>query len=474
VRTIAIATVVLVAAAAGITQKAIEAPRPAGVSSKTDSFVQQVACASAKTCAAIGTWLYTDQAGKWKAGKVPVLSGTGGTNVRSVACAAAGKCAAVGLAGEQHVIHLSENGREWKAGGVALPSDAAPVAPPGGPSPSLTSVSCASAGNCVAVGGYSAVNGTTRPLLVADAAATWGAGVEPQPPVSADSSPDPNQPGVGAGLSLVACPAVGDCTAVGSFTNKDTGHGYYPWVVSESGGSWLPGAALLLPADAAPHGDPEVGPSPFFGFSGLSCPSVGNCTASGGYEDRNGAEEGLILKETDGVWSRAVKSPLPAKAVPHSEPNEFNSPLVSLSCTTPNDCSAVGWYVMDKSKTPHGLLLSERSGKWTASGIVLSANVKAPGGVFLTSVSCRSRGNCLAVGYYSGNRKTHGLIVRERDGKWMPAVNAALPKNAAAASKQHTFLNSVSCGPAKACLVGGDYKDRFSRVQGLLLNLQLR
>lgn len=473
-RTIAIASVVLVAVTAGVTQKAIEAPRPAGVSSKTDSFVQQAACASAKSCAAIGTWLYTEQAGKWKAGKVPVFTGTGGTNVRSLACPAAGKCAAVGLAGLQHVVHLSESGREWKLGGVELPSDAAPVTPPSGPSPSLASVSCASVGNCVAVGGYFAANHTMRPLLVADDGGTWGAGVEPQPPASADTSPDPNQPGVGAGLSLVACPAARDCTAIGSYTDKDNGHDYYPWVVSESAGNWSQGAALLLPADAATHGDTEVGSSPFFGFTGLSCPSVGNCTASGGYEDKNGAEEGLILREIDGVWSRAVKSPLPPKGVPNSEPNAFNTPIVSLSCATPKDCSAVGWYVVGKSTTYHGLLLSERSGKWTASGIVLSANVKAPGGVFLTSVSCPSRGNCLAAGYYAGNRKTHGLIVRERDGKWMRAVNAALPKNAATSSKQHTFLNSVTCGSASACLVGGDYKDRFSRVQGLLLNLQLR
>ncbi len=472
-RTIAIASVVLVAVTAGVTQKAIEAPRPGGISSKTDSFVQQVACSSVKNCAAIGTWLYSEQAGKWKAGKVPVLAGTGGTTLLSLACPAAGRCEAVGLAGVRHVVRGSENGREWKLGGVELPSDAAPVNPPSGPSPVLRSISCASAGNCVAAGSYLG-DRMTHPLLVSESGGTWGAGVEPDLPANADTSSDPDQPDVGGGLYFVSCPAAGECSAVGWYTNKDAGHSIYPWVLRESGGTWSAGTDALLPADASTTGDLEVGASPFFGFTGLACPSAGNCTAVGGYEDKNGAEQGLILEEHDGVWSQGVKAPLPPNAVPNSEPNEFNAPLVSVSCSAPGDCAAVGWYVVKTQSAKHGLLLSERSGKWTASAFALPPGAKAPNGVHLTSVSCPSRGNCLAAGYYSGKGKTHGLIVRERGGKWMRAVNAALPKNAAATSKQHTFLNSVTCSSPSACVVGGDYKDGFSRVQGLLLNVQLR
>jgi hypothetical protein len=93
--------------------------------------------------------------------------------------------------------------------------------------------------------------------------------------------------------------------------------------------------------------------------------------------------------------------------------------------------------------------------------------------VFLTSVSCPSRGNCVAVGYYAGHGKTHGLIVRERGGKWQRAVNAALPKGAAPASKSHTFLNAVTCPSKSACVAGGDYADRSGKTQGLLLELRL-
>lgn len=465
---------VFVAAASGAaqvtSQTALEAPRPAGSHTKV-GLVEQVACASAKNCGALGVSLYSELGGKWKASKIPVVAHTGGTNLRSLDCPAAGECEAVALGGIQHVLHVSENGRQWKAGEIALPSDAAPVNPPSGPEPLLNSISCASPGNCVAVGQYLG-NRTTHPLLVTESDGTWDAGGEPELPANADTTPDPNQPDVGGGLYFVSCPAAGDCTAVGWYTNKDAGHSIYSWVLTESGGTWSSGQDALLPADASTLGDLEKGPSPLFGFTGLSCPSVGNCTAVGGYEGKGGAEEGLILTERNGVWSQSVKAPLPPHAVPKIESNEFNSPLVSVSCAAPDDCAAVGWYVLGSLGAKRGLLLTERDGAWKATALSLPAKAKAPGGVYLTSVSCPSRGNCAAVGHYRWKRATHGLIVRERGGKWGRAANAAVPKGAA--SKQHTFLYTVTCPSKSACEAGGYYADRSGRTQGLLLSLRLR
>lgn len=485
-RRIAIATVVFLLAAGcaagsqarthttGNGQKAIEAPRPSGVAKKKGGFVQQVACATAKSCAATGEWLYTEQAGNWKAVKVPLLAHAGGLNLRSLACPTAGGCEAVGMAGLQHAVHARQNGRRWTLGEIVLPSAAKPIDPPGGPAPTLSSISCASAGNCVAVGGYDASDRTTHPLLVTESGGTWGAGVDAQLPPNAATTPDPNFGDAGGDLSFVACPAAGRCTAVGTYVNADASFGDYPWVADESGGQWAPGAEASLPADASISGDLTNGPSPFFGFTGFSCQSAGNCTAVGGYENKQGAEEGLILRERNGVWSQGVRAPLPPKAVPNTEPNEFNSPLTSVACGAPDDCAAVGWYVLGGLGTRHGLLLRERAGTWKASALALPPKAKAPGGVFLTSVACPSRGNCVAVGYYGNRGKTRGIVVREHAGKWGRAVDAALPKGAAPASKQHTFLNSVSCPSASSCTAGGYYADGSGHTQGLLLNLRLR
>lgn len=472
-RAIAITAAVLLVATTGrVSQKAIQAPRPPGAKARA-GLVQQIACALPKNCAALGVWLYTEQGGIWKAAKVPSLFGAGGANLHSVACSTPGRCEAVGTAGAQHVVHVSESGRNWKLGEIALPSDAAAIAPPKGPRPSLSSVSCVPLARCVAVGGYNASGGMTHPLLVLMRGGNWGDGFSAQLPANAATSPGPGFPGSGGALSLVACQGAGACSAVGTYVNADASDSDYPWVLTQSGGRWAPGTEALLPADASALGDLQSGPSPFFGFTGLSCPSAGNCTAVGGYEDAQGAEEGLLLTERNGVWSHGVKAPLPPNGVPNEEPNEFNAPLTSVSCAAPGDCAAVGWYVVSRSGVRHGLLLRERAGKWKASGLLLPSKAKAAGGVFLTSVACPARGNCVAVGYYGSHGKTHGLVVRERAGKWGRAVNAAVPANAAPAGRSHTFLNTVTCVSPRHCVAGGYYAAR-SGTQGLLLDLRLR
>jgi hypothetical protein len=483
VRAIAIAVsvfLVFVATAPGAglvtSQKALEAPRPSGAAKKTAGLVEQVACTSAQSCAAYGRWLYTELGGKWKVATTPVAAHTGGTTLRSLACPAAGPCEVVGIGGEHHLVHLTENGRQWRIGELALPANAAPIDPPSGPYPSA-SLACAAAGNCTAVGHYDASDHTTHALLLAENDGTWGAPADvPLPPDASTAFPPPDGESFAGGfLTFVSCPSAGNCSTLGSYTRIPTS-GAYPWVFDEAGGLWAAtGVGLQLPLGAATTVDYRGGgASPFMGFSGLSCPSAGNCTAVGGYVDSHGDFQGAIFAEHGGIWSNGVKAPVAAGAAPYTDPMELLNPLNAVSCATANDCAAVGSFLKGRSETQHGLLLVEHLGKWKASAISLPRHADAPGGVFLTSVSCPSRGNCVAVGYYAGHGKTHGLIVRERGGKWERAVNAALPKGAAPASRSHTFLNSVSCPSKSACTAGGYYATRSGATQGLLLKLTLR
>ena len=477
-RIIALTSVVLVAATATISQKAIEAPRPSGASAK-GGLVQQVACVSAKNCSASGAALYTE-AGNWTAAKTPVVTHTDSTTVRSLACPAAGRCEAVGFGGEQHAVHLTESGGRWKIAELALPANAAPIKAPSGPYPSLESVSCSSAGNCTAVGRYEAADHTEHALLSAENAGTWGAATDV--PLPADASapfPPPEGESFSGGLlSFVSCPSGGNCSTVGSYTRTPIS-AVYPWVFDETGGLWSPtGVGLQLPAGAATTVDPRGGGgSPFMGFSGLSCPSAGNCTAIGGYVASQGDFQGVIFTEHAGIWSNGVKAPVPAGAGNYNDVMELVNPLNAVSCAKANDCAAVGSFVKGGNKgdseTPQGLLLAEHQGKWKASAISLPSGANASGGVFLTSVSCPASGNCVAVGYYASHGMTHGLVVRERGGKWARAVNASVPKNAAPAGRSHTFLNSVSCASASSCTAGGYYADRSGKTQGLLLQLRL-
>ena len=469
----------VVGAAAGsgalTSQKALEAPRPSGVPAKKNAVVEQAACVSATSCAAIGAWLYTEQGGKWHAVTVPALPHTGGANLRSIACPAAGRCEVVGMAGAQHLLAVTEHGRKWTATGFALPGNAAPIKPPDGPYPFAASVSCPVAGTCAVVGHYRAADHTTHALLIAEHGGSWGPVTDvPLPPDASTTFPPPDSESFAGGfLSFASCPSPGNCTTVGSYTRKPL-EAAYPWRLDEVGGQWVAATTgLQLPADAATTVDSRGGgASPFLGFSGLSCPSAGNCTAVGGYVDKHGDFQGGIFTESGSHWAQATKAPVPANAGPSTDPMELLNPLTSVSCAAAKDCAAVGWFVKRGSATQHGLLLAEHRGKWKATAISLPRGASAPGGVFLTSVSCPSRGNCVAVGYYGDHGKTHGLVVRERGGKWERALNAALPSTAS--QSQHTFLNTVTCSSTRVCLAGGDYADRSGHTQGLLLNLRLR
>lgn len=472
---------VAVASGAGnvMSQKALEAPRPSGVAKKKSGLVAQVACASARSCAAFGAWLYTDQDGRWRAVQAPSVAQVKGTNLRALACPAAGKCQAVAVAGAHHLARLAQSGSHWSLKEIALPPDAAPIDPPQGPYPGIT-LSCATAGTCAAVGHYFASDHRTDPLLVTEKNGTWGTTTAvPLPPDASTAFPPPDGESFAGGfLSFASCPSVDSCTTVGTYTRDPKGAAY-PWRFDEVGGQWVAATTgLQLPTGAAAGVDSRAGgASPFMGFSGLSCPSAGNCTAVGGYVDNHSDFQGAIFAEHHGVWSKGVKAPVPAAAGNYTDAMELLNPLSSVSCATANDCAAVGSFVKggDKgdSETPHGLLLAEHHGTWKAVAISLPRGTNASGGVYLTSVSCPAAENCVAVGYYASHGKTHGLVVRERGGKWQRAVNAALPKGAAPASKSHTFLNTVSCPSSRFCLAGGYYRTTSGATQGLLLKLAL-
>src|SRR4051794_17260860 len=74
------------------------------------------------------------------------------------------------------------------------------------------SLSCPSAGNCSAVGAYSDSSGNTQGLLLTETAGTWAAGREALLPANAGSNPD-------VGLS-VSCASGGNCTAVGEYADN--------------------------------------------------------------------------------------------------------------------------------------------------------------------------------------------------------------------------------------------------------------
>jgi hypothetical protein len=185
---------------------------------------------------------------------------------------------------------------------------------------------------------YSSAN-YYRGLLLTETSGVWATGVAPSLPANANTDTSPY-----AGLGYVACPAVGNCTAVGGY--DDTNAQRQGLLVNESGGTWATGQEATLPAGAAA--------TQYVAPNALSCPSAGNCVAVGYYTESSGNRAGLLLKETSGTWLQGVKSALPSGAP--TSPEAF---LNAVSCPSVRACSAVGYYD-DATTGTHaqGLLLS--------------------------------------------------------------------------------------------------------------------
>jgi hypothetical protein len=84
----------------------------------------------------------------------------------------------------------------------------------------LNSVSCLSARDCTAVGSYRDSGGNDEAMALTETAGAWAAGVEVSLPANTAASPI-------ASLSSVSCASVGDCAALGTFAQAGRPGAYH-------------------------------------------------------------------------------------------------------------------------------------------------------------------------------------------------------------------------------------------------------
>jgi len=315
-----------------------------------------------------------------------------------------------------------------------LPSDAVARA-----SSSLSSVACASLGNCTAVGAYSTASGTP-PLLVTESAGKWRAATPPPNPFGG-SWPYIGDPAA----TSVSCAAAGDCVAVTQGGD----------LLDETGGTW---SALKAPV---PSND-WVGQA--YRVSGVSCASVAHCVAVGAYPDNAGEPiwQGLIETETKSGWV-ASQAPLPPDAVGSWS---SDTSISNVACPSVGNCTAIGMYASSEGDADgaRGLLLDESNGVWSATPAPLPGDAGADRQLRLSSLACSSAGNCSVVGIYNdGSAVRHWLVLTEADGTWT-ADEPQLPS-----SISLRRLNSVTCPTAGACVAVGDAHEGAHVPEGLVL-----
>jgi hypothetical protein len=365
--------------------------------------------------AAAGTQAAVASGGGWgKAEEVPgtaALNQGGQAKVSSVSCASPGNCSAGGYyidgsGNWQGFVVARKNGIWGKA--QKVPGTGALNV---GGVAQVFSVSCASAGNCSAGGYYEDAAFHSQAFVVTETGGTWG---------KAEQVPGTalNKAGT-AEITSVSCAAAGNCSAGGDYTDS-TGH-QQAFVVQETSGIWrkaeeVPGTAALNKAGGAT-------------VTSVSCASAGNCSA-GGYTD-NGSDNPLafVVNETGGTWRTAQQVPgTPSFAE-----------VTSVSCASAGNCSAGGFY------GGIAFVVDEIKGVW---GRALKVPGRLNGAAQVTSVSCASPGNCSA-----GGDTLTAFVVNETHGTWGKAE--VVPGIAALSDGRGGFLNSVSCASAGNCRAGG-------------------
>ena len=316
--------------------KAQEVPGTAALNKGGLALVNSVSCTSPGNCTAGG--LYADRfgsvqafvvsqrGGRWgKALEVPgtaALNKGSGGEVNSVSCTAPGTCTAGGRYANsvnhfQAFVVSQRNGRWGKA--FAPPGTAALNA---GGNAELISVSCATAGNCAAVGFYIDVSSRTQAFVVNERNGGWGKAFE-APGTAALNA------GGNAAPTSVFCASAGNCAAVGSYIDQSSRT--QAFVVSERDGQWV--KALEVPGTAALNAGGSAYADP------VSCATAGNCAFGGYYKDGAGHFQAYVVSERDGKWGTAIEVPGTAKLNAGG-----NAELLSVSCPAAGKCTGVGNY----------------------------------------------------------------------------------------------------------------------------------
>ena len=269
---------------------AIAAPEPTNAGTDTDGLenaeLTAVDCPSTTFCALSGT--YDDDGG---------LSDTGGI----------------------HGLIETGSSTSWTPVAGPLPPDAANDTQAFHGS-TLSAVSCSSPGACTAVGSYRMSTGTQKPLIDEETIGGWTA-VTPSLPAGALWY---------ASLAAVACPAAGDCVAVGLY---EDGQGTdWGLIESQSAGVW---AAIKAPEPTDwSNGPVAIGSW----FAAVSCPSSGYCVAVGGFTPQSGASPQAFSDTMTGqTWTAATVAVPSSAATNPGETSDFRA--VGCAATF---CAAAG------------------------------------------------------------------------------------------------------------------------------------
>lgn len=277
-------------------------PNPA-----TEATLNGFSCVSAGNCTAFGT-LYLPQS-QYRAFAVTSTSGSWGpitmipfpdntlnsfaeSELTGISCASAGNCSAVGYfvntAGDYLGFTVTSTGGDWS---LARPESATHFP---------NAIHCTSTGNCTVVGEYRNVSGRTQPYTVTSTSGAWGS---PEPVSFAAGVQNASPTAV---LQNVSCSSIGSCTATGYYRNTDGANEAF--TTTSVGGVWGTARPVVYATGSGASRRPGY-------IKAVSCTSGGLCTVGGRFTLSSGNDEIFVMSSNE---APPVTTTLPATTVPSS------------------------------------------------------------------------------------------------------------------------------------------------------------
>ena len=273
----------------------------------------------------------------------------------------------------------------------------------------LTAVYCASSAACVALGdGH--LPGSTVTVGENWNGRSWAIQSTPDP----IEGPIVSQYHVGG----VDCLSPHACFGVGSMVGSP--YGPYPMLLSFDGVRWQ---SLAVPGVSKDYALLE----------GISCPTSRSCLAVGAVGPF--VRSRSLAERWDGKnWNRL------------SVGHDGSEGLYSVSCNAPDACTAVG----TPTRAEHRLGLAERwdGSRWTIQPTPRAQTTESSR---LVSISCTSTQNCIAVGEYETDCCRRVPVAERWDGRRWNLLKTVAPPG----SDSSGVFSSVACVAANACVAVG-------------------
>jgi hypothetical protein len=298
-------------------------------------------------------------------------------------------------------------------------------------------VSCPSPSTCTAVGpsslfSFGLLQHRGAPSVVTETNGAWG---------RRTALPFPGG-GQRSAVNGIECAMVGNCVAVGGYTDVFSKYAL-PLVETEASGVWTESTVAL------PKGNLGSGQ-----LVSVWCGSIGNCVALGAYSYSTSSSVAplpMVAVEKSGTWGQAV-------SLSDGGGTSVIIPT-SLSCSDLADCTAIAY---GNSTALGAGTFSWRESAGTWSGVALLP--QRPGFQFISySIACPSASTCMAVG---GLTKGAGgdipAVATASSGSWSLPRRLALPRLSPIPTQ--ALFTSVACASSTLCETVGFIVSSSSRI----------